>query len=218
MIFAQQPSNRVSFLARCRRLQREVPIASDLWWLRRTARRRTLLRLAEVCSVSVSFAVLSVFLKFFKIFHLTGVCCLWPKAPPTLCRTSRGSGQASTWAAAHRSDEGGKIGTECGRSVSVEFSRDGIVIDCEFLRFNCDLLHLFLWFVVAYCGFVWQLVATCSFLACRNMLQWSKRRRHIVSHGFIRALRISVFKLQHPKPWLVKTEIFIEFHRFIIIY
>ena len=33
-----------------RRLQREVPIASDLWWLRRTARRRTLLRLAEECA------------------------------------------------------------------------------------------------------------------------------------------------------------------------
>lgn len=67
MIFAQQPSNRVSFLARCRRLQREVPIASDLWWLRRTARRRTLLRLAEVCSVSVSFAVVQCY-QFFSNF------------------------------------------------------------------------------------------------------------------------------------------------------
>lgn len=33
-----------------RRLLQELPVASDLWWLKRTARRRTLLRLAEECA------------------------------------------------------------------------------------------------------------------------------------------------------------------------
>lgn len=96
-------------------------------------------------------------------------------------------------------------------------------------------LYLFLWFVVVNCILLYIIyilwfcmiyMATCSnfflpvpgsFLA-RNMLQWSKRRRHIVSHGFFGPLRISVSKLQYPKPWLVKTDIFIEFHRFINIW
>ncbi|CAL1155360.1 unnamed protein product [Cladocopium goreaui] len=33
-----------------RRLLQELPVASGLWWLKRTARRRTLLRLAEECA------------------------------------------------------------------------------------------------------------------------------------------------------------------------
>ncbi|CAJ1427484.1 unnamed protein product, partial [Effrenium voratum] len=41
---------RISWQQSYRRMLQEVPLASELWWLRRSARRRLLLRLAEECA------------------------------------------------------------------------------------------------------------------------------------------------------------------------
>lgn len=100
------------------------------------------------------------------------------------------------------------------------------MIDCEFLRFNCDLSVFILviccgqLYFVAY-NLLWFCMATCSNLQFLSMQEYAalvqETKAHCQPRIKIGPLRISVSKLQHPKPWLVKVDIFIEFHRFINI-